>query len=70
MAAIAASEFVERQAFMGWFNAVSKLDLTGVNWGIVQIGDALCSVSPSEPSPTQVASAAPEADQAEGAHSR
>ena len=50
MAAVAASEFIERQAFMGWFNAVSKLDLTGVNWAIVQIGDALCSVSPSEPS--------------------
>jgi len=50
MATVGASEVIERQAFMGWFKAVSRLDLTGVNWAIVQIGDALCSISPSEPS--------------------
>ena len=50
MAAAGASEVIARQAFTGWFNAVSRLDLAGVNWAIVQIGDALCSISPSEPS--------------------
>jgi ribosomal protein S18 acetylase RimI-like enzyme len=50
MAATSAAETVEYQAFMSWFNAVSRRDLTGVNWTVVQIGDAVCSVSPSEPS--------------------
>ena len=44
------TETIERQALLGWHEAVSQLGLTGYDWNLVRIGDALCSVSATEPS--------------------
>lgn len=44
------TETIERQALLGWFEAASKLDLAGIDWNLKQVGDALCSVSATEPS--------------------
>lgn len=43
-------ETIERQALVGWYEATSQQDLIGFNWNLEQIGDALCSVSTTEPS--------------------
>lgn len=43
-------ETIERQALCGWYEATSQLSLTGFNWNLEQIGDALCSVTTTEPS--------------------
>lgn len=45
-----ASEKVERQALTGWHESVQRAGLAGYDWRLVEIGDALCSVSSSEPS--------------------
>lgn len=44
------AETIERQALIGWYEATSKLGLTGFDWNLERIGDALCSVSATEPS--------------------
>jgi GNAT superfamily N-acetyltransferase len=44
------TETIERQALLGWFEAASKLELAGIDWNLKQVGDALCSVSATEPS--------------------
>ena len=44
------TETIELQALRGWFLAASRLELTGIDWKLEQIGDALCSVSATEPS--------------------
>lgn len=44
------TESIERQALLDWFEAASRSELAGINWNIEQIGDALCSVSATEPS--------------------
>jgi GNAT superfamily N-acetyltransferase len=44
------TESVERQALLSWFEAASRSELPGIDWNIEQIGDALCSVSATEPS--------------------
>jgi len=35
---------------MAWFDTVARREFSGVNWALERIGDALCSVSASEPS--------------------
>ena len=48
MSVVAASENLERQAFLGWQQAAQQhVDNTG--WKIEAIGDALCSVSSRDP---------------------
>jgi hypothetical protein len=44
------TETIERQALVAWFEAASQLELPGYDWRLEQVGDALCSVSASEPS--------------------
>lgn len=44
------SEIIELQALLGWHGAVSQRDLPGYDWRMEQLGDALCSVSATEPS--------------------
>lgn len=44
------TETIERQALLGWYEAASQLELPGYDWKLEQIGDALCSVSATEPS--------------------
>lgn len=44
------TETIERQALLGWFEAASRLELAGIDWNLKQVGDALCSVSATEPS--------------------
>jgi len=43
------TETIELQALQGWYEAASRLNLTGIEWTLEQIGDALCSVSSTEP---------------------
>jgi GNAT superfamily N-acetyltransferase len=45
---LALSEDIEQQALLAWFEVASPL--SGYEWRIERIGDALCSVSSSEPS--------------------
>jgi len=44
------TETIERQALVAWFESASRLELRGFDWKLEQIGDALCSVSATEPS--------------------
>ena len=44
------TETIERQALLGWYEAASQLELPGYEWSLAQIGDAMCSVSATEPS--------------------
>jgi GNAT superfamily N-acetyltransferase len=44
------TETIELQALVAWFESASRLDLPGFDWELKQIGDALCSVSATEPS--------------------
>jgi GNAT superfamily N-acetyltransferase len=44
------AEMIERQALLGWYEAASQLEMPGYDWNLEQIGDALCSVSATEPS--------------------
>lgn len=44
------SEAIERQALVAWHQAVQRVGLLDYDWRMVEIGDALCSVSSSEPS--------------------
>lgn len=44
------SEDIERQALLGWYEAASKTSMPEYDWRIERIGDALCSVSSTEPS--------------------
>lgn len=41
-------ELIERQVLLSWHEAASRLDLDGYDWRLERIGDALCSVSPTE----------------------
>jgi GNAT superfamily N-acetyltransferase len=50
MAALAATETIERQAFGAWFDAFRTAELPDVDWSLVPVGDAVCSVSATEPS--------------------
>jgi GNAT superfamily N-acetyltransferase len=43
-------EDIERRALLGWHEAACKRDLSGLEWRIEKIGDALCSITPDEPS--------------------
>lgn len=43
-------EMVEREALLGWYHAAAAAKLPGYDWRMVEIGDALCSVSSTEPS--------------------
>lgn len=43
-------EQVERQALQGWHKAVAAVGLPAFDWRLIEIGDALCSVSSTEPS--------------------
>ena len=44
------SEGIEREALLGWHVAASGRGIGGYDWRIEKIGDALCSVSSTEPS--------------------
>jgi GNAT superfamily N-acetyltransferase len=44
------SETIEREALLGWYQAASRTGLPEYDWRIEKIGDALCSVSSTEPS--------------------
>ncbi len=44
------TETIERQALLGWYEAASQLELPEYDWNLEQIGDAMCSVSGTEPS--------------------
>jgi GNAT superfamily N-acetyltransferase len=43
-------EWIEQQAMLAWHAAATAAKLPGYDWRIVEIGDALCSVSSTEPS--------------------
>ena len=43
-------ETIERQALLGWHRATSNARLPEYDWRVIEIGDALCSVSSTEPS--------------------
>jgi GNAT superfamily N-acetyltransferase len=43
-------EDIERQALLGCHRAASEAEISGCDWRIEKIGDALCSVTPDEPS--------------------
>jgi GNAT superfamily N-acetyltransferase len=47
---VEATEKIEKQALRAWFEAASRAGLAGFDWDLKQIGDALCSVSATEPS--------------------
>ncbi len=44
------TETIERQALLGWYEAASQFELPEYDWNLEQIGDAMCSVSATEPS--------------------
>lgn len=44
------TEEIEQQALLGWHEAASQIEPPGYDWRIERIGDALCSVSSTEPS--------------------
>lgn len=50
MSAPEAPDRIERQAFEAWFGAVRTAELPDVEWSMVPVGDAVCSISASEPS--------------------
>jgi GNAT superfamily N-acetyltransferase len=50
MADIAAAEAVEQAGFVAWFEAASRLASKDFDWSMQPVGDALCSVSSTEPS--------------------
>jgi GNAT superfamily N-acetyltransferase len=43
-------ERIEFQGMRGWYDAVSAAGLSDYGWELVEVGDAVCSVSTSEPS--------------------
>jgi len=43
------TETIELQALRSWYEAASRLNLPGIDWKLEQIGDAMCSVSSTEP---------------------
>ncbi|MDX1480141.1 MAG: hypothetical protein R3315_00610 [Woeseiaceae bacterium] len=43
-------EGIERAGFEAWYEAVGQAGLPDFDWSLVRVGDALCSVCPSEPS--------------------
>lgn len=45
-----AAELVERRAFEGWYQACRKAQPRLLDWSLVEVGDALCSISAAEPS--------------------
>lgn len=47
---LGAMEAIERRAFEAWFDAVRAAGVPDFEWSLVPVGDALCSVSASEPS--------------------
>lgn len=50
MSARSALELAERHAFEYWYGHARKIGPADFDWSLVRIGDALCSVSASEPS--------------------
>lgn len=44
------SEAIEREALLAWHAAASAREINGYDWRIETVGDALCSVSSTEPS--------------------
>jgi GNAT superfamily N-acetyltransferase len=44
------TETIERAALVAWHRAASKLELAEYEWRLDEVGDALCSVSATDPS--------------------
>lgn len=44
------AEAAEQKALISWYNAAKEVRASGFDWHVLEIGDALCSVSSSEPS--------------------
>ena len=44
------TERAETRALQAWHTAFLDAGITGYEWRIEQVGDALCSVCPSDPS--------------------
>ena len=44
------TETIERAALIAWYRAASQTDLKDYDWRLEEVGDALCSVSGSDPS--------------------
>lgn len=46
----AQAEAAEQRALISWYNAAKAVRADGFNWHVLEIGDAICSVSASDPS--------------------
>ena len=44
------AETAEQKALISWYNAAKHVRANGFDWHVLEIGDAICSVSASEPS--------------------